>query len=140
MRSSTAGKAKRSKAPEPSFPERVLAIVRKIPRGKVLTYGQVAALLGLPRAARVVGGVLFRLDPGTQVPWQRVLNAQGKLSTYRVGCGEEQRRRLEAEGVAFNREGAIDLKRHQWWPPARLLQTWEVEADLAASLNRRWGW
>ncbi|MDL1873266.1 MGMT family protein [Deltaproteobacteria bacterium PRO3] len=140
MRSSTAGKARTPKTEGESFAEKVLAVVAKIPRGKVLTYGQVATLVGSPRAARIVGGVLFRLGPESRLPWQRVINAQGKLSTYRVGSGPEQRRRLEAEGLKFNREGAVDLKRHQWWPPERLLKAWELDEDLVASIHRRFGW
>jgi len=141
MRSSDAGKAKKTRdSAKGLFPDRVLAVVRKIPRGKVLTYGQVATLVGVPRGARVVGGVLFRLGPGSRLPWQRVINAQGKISTYRVGMGHEQRRLLEAEGLSFNRDDAIDLKRHQWWPSPRLLKEWAVEDDLAAEVNRRIPW
>ena len=140
MRSSKGGKVPKNKAPGQAFAEKVLAVVRKIPRGKVLTYGQVATLVGSPRASRIVGGVLFRLGPGTRLPWQRVLNTQGKLSTYRVGCGTEQRSRLEAEGLSFNREGAIDLKRHQWWPSARLLKTWALDEDLIAAIEHRFRW
>ena len=140
MRSSAAGKARKIKKEGEAFADQVLAVVRKIPRGKVLTYGQVAALVGSPRAARIVGGVLFRLGSASRVPWQRVLNAQGKLSTYRVGCGEEQKKRLQAEGLRFNREEAIDLKLHQWWPTPRQLKEWRVNDDLAASIHQRFGW
>lgn len=143
MRSSTVGKvrkAKKTMSEGESFVDKVYAVVAKIPRGKVLTYGQVATLVGSPRASRIVGGVLFRLDPATRLPWQRVINAQGKLSTYRIGCGDEQRRRLEREGLKFNREGAVDLKRHQWWPPERLLKSWALDEDLIASIHRRFGW
>lgn len=140
MRSSTAGKARKIKTAAESFAERVLAVVAKIPRGKVLTYGQVATIVGSPRASRIVGGVLFRLGPNSRLPWQRVINAQGKLSTYRVGCGPEQRQRLEAEGLKFNRKGAIDLRRHQWWPSERLLRSWELDEDLIVSIHRGYGW
>lgn len=140
MRSSTAGKVRKAKSEGESFADRVLTVVAKIPRGKVLTYGQVATIVGSPRASRIVGGVLFRLGPESRVPWQRVINAQGKLSTYRVGCGPEQRKRLEAEGLKFNRDGAIDLSRHQWWPPERLLRSWELDEDLIVSIHRRFGW
>lgn len=140
MRSSNVGQAKKNKKASRAFPDRVLAVVKKIPRGRVLTYGQVATLVGVPRGARVVGGVLFRLGPGSPLPWQRVINAQGKLSTYRIGMGHEQKRLLEAEGLHFNREEAVDLKRHQWWPSPRLLKEWAVEDDLAAAVNRRIPW
>jgi len=140
MRSSIAGKARKVKGEGENFATQVLAVVRKIPRGKVLTYGQVAALVGSPRAARIVGGVLFRLGKKNKVPWQRVLNAEGMLSTYRVGCGEEQKNRLQAEGLRFNGEGAIDLRSYQWWPTARQLKEWKVADDLAASIHQRFVW
>ncbi|MCE9624596.1 MAG: methylated-DNA--[protein]-cysteine S-methyltransferase [Deltaproteobacteria bacterium] len=140
MRSSTAGKARKVKGEGETFATQVLEVVRKIPRGKVLTYGQVAALVGSPRAARIVGGVLFRLGKKSKVPWQRVLNARGMLSTYRVGCGEEQKKRLQAEGLRFNRQEAIELERYQWWPTARQLKAWRVDDDLAASIHQRFGW
>jgi methylated-DNA-protein-cysteine methyltransferase related protein len=94
------------------FP-RVYAAVRAIPRGRVATYGQVAALLGVSRGARAVGWALRVLDPGQErrVPWHRVVGAGGRIS-LRPGRGPaEQRRRLRAEGVRF-RNGQVDLRRH----------------------------
>ena len=75
--------------PKNLFQQRVLEIVRAIPRGHVLTYGQVAALADTPRAARQVGRILYA--SGRTVPWQRVINSYGGLSTYKVGSGELQR-------------------------------------------------
>lgn len=96
----------------PSFYEAVWALVRRVPRGKVVTYGQVASWLGSPRAARAVGYAMFNVhDP--DVPWQRVINSQGRIS---IGGAlhrpELQRQLLEAEGVDFDAEGRVDLKRH----------------------------
>jgi methylated-DNA-protein-cysteine methyltransferase-like protein len=95
--------------------ERFYAVVRKIPRGRVATYGQVAELAGLPGFARQVGWALHVLRPGTRVPWQRVVNARGSCS-LRPGSGAEfeQRRRLEREGVEFEPGGRIDLQRFCW--------------------------
>ncbi|MBF2052379.1 MAG: MGMT family protein [Candidatus Sericytochromatia bacterium] len=101
-----------------SFRERVLVLVSQIPAGQVATYGQIAALAGSPRAARQVGGVLSALPPDTAVPWQRVINRQGSLSTWRKGCGELQQALLEAEGIVFNASGACDLSRYGWAGPA----------------------
>jgi methylated-DNA-protein-cysteine methyltransferase-like protein len=99
----------------PTFRERVLALVRLIPPGRVATYGQLALLAGRPRSARQVGTVLRGLkDDDGEVPWQRVVNADGKLSTYKVGAGELQRALLEAEGVRFDRDGRCDLRRLRW--------------------------
>lgn len=101
------------------FRDRVLAVVEAVPSGKVVTYGQVALLAGAPRAARQVGMVLHGLREPHRIPWQRVINAQGKISTYRIGSGELQRALLEAEGVEFDGEGRVDLDRFRWDPDPR---------------------
>ncbi len=98
------------------FRERVVAVVRAIPRGRVLTYGQVAFLIRSPRGARQVGRVLYQLGPLSSVPWQRVVNRFGGLSTYKIGTGELQRRRLQAEGIRFTADGTVDLQTYQWHP------------------------
>lgn len=103
-----------------SFRERVLELVRLVPEGQVTTYGTIARLAGSPRAARQVGMVLRGLKEHEEVPWQRVVNAQGGLSTYRVGCGELQRALLEAEGVRFNAQGLCDLQAFGWQPSGDL--------------------
>lgn len=82
----------------------------------MVTYGQVALLAGAPRAARQVGMVLNGLREPEDVPWQRVINSQGKLSTYKIGAGELQRALLEAEGVEFDNQGRVDLNRFRWDP------------------------
>ena len=98
--------------------ERVYAVVRRIPRGRVATYGQVAALAGRPGQARFVGYALHALPDGTAVPWHRVINAQGRLSTGRGAPGGSlpQRVRLEAEGVRFDGAGRCALARYRWAP------------------------
>jgi methylated-DNA-protein-cysteine methyltransferase-like protein len=91
----------------------VYAAVRKIPRGRVLTYGQVARLLGVPRGARAVGWALRALSATEErrVPWHRVVGAGGRIS-LRAGPGPElQRRLLRREGVRF-RHGLVALERH----------------------------
>jgi len=145
MRSSIVGKVqknkrRRAKPGLATFVDKVLLIVRKIPRGKVLAYGHVAALAGVPRAARMVGGILFREGSRKRLPWQRVINAQGRISTYRVGIGEKQRALLEAEGHVFDRSGALDLKAFLWWPPRQLLKKLQVDEDLARSIQLRIDW
>jgi methylated-DNA-protein-cysteine methyltransferase-like protein len=91
---------------------RVHALVRRVPRGRVVTYGQVAALLGVPRAARLVGQAM-RVCPA-DVPWHRVVNGRGTISRRGDGSGMlSQRILLEGEGVRFAR-GRIDLGRHLW--------------------------
>ncbi|GAA5535155.1 MGMT family protein [Deinococcus aluminii] len=110
-----------------TFRERVLALVARIPPGRVMTYGQLALLAGQPGAARQAGYVLNTLAGGGELPWQRVINAQGRVSTHKLGFGDMQERLLEAEGVTFDASGRCDLARLQWWPveedapPERLL-------------------
>ncbi|WP_221090182.1 MGMT family protein [Deinococcus aquaedulcis] len=102
--------------PAPGFRDRVLALVAQIPRGRVMTYGQLALLAGQPGAARQAGYVLNSLMEGSDLPWQRVINAQGRVSTHKVGFGDLQEGLLRAEGVTFDESGRCDLARLQWWP------------------------
>lgn len=114
-----------------AFNDRVYALVRQIPRGKVLSYGKVAQLLGVPRGARAVGWALHELgnNPHVQdVPWQRVINAQGYVSIKSIENGAMvQRARLEAEGVIFDESGRVDMKRFGWavseWEALALLES-----------------
>jgi methylated-DNA-protein-cysteine methyltransferase related protein len=96
--------------------ERIYAIVRKIPRGKVTTYGTVAKLAGLDGQARLVGYALSALRDGTSVPWHRVINAQGRLSLELAASssGTTQRLRLEREGVPVDAAGRVSLERFGW--------------------------
>lgn len=96
----------------------IYAVVGRIPAGRVATYGQVAALAGLPGRARLVGYALNALAGGSTVPWQRVVNAQGRISPRSCGSDAdmEQRLRLEHEGVNFDASGRIPLERFLWRP------------------------
>lgn len=93
---------------------KVWSTAKTIPRGRVTTYGQLAAAAGFPRAARLAGFALKNTPPGMKLPWHRVLNAQGKVSfAPRSAPWREQRRRLAAEGVVFL-GGRVDLARYGW--------------------------
>jgi methylated-DNA-protein-cysteine methyltransferase-like protein len=104
------------------FNQQVWDIVRRVPSGKVITYGQVASVAGVPpgvgadeyRAwgARWVGSAMAACPD--DVPWQRVVNSQGKISLRESGGGDTQRQRLEAEGIEFDANGRIDLRRFGW--------------------------
>ncbi len=96
------------------FKERVYDLVAHIPEGRVMTYGQIAALCGSPRAARIVGGVAH-FGP-EDLPWHRVVNKQGGLAGAFPGGRSEQAARLAAEGVAVNAEGRMDVQALLWWP------------------------
>ncbi|MFQ5677074.1 MAG: MGMT family protein [bacterium] len=88
----------------PSLFEKIYEIILRIPKGKVATYGQVAALAGNPRAARMVGWVLNAHPGNSDLPWQRVINASGKSSLPTEAKRKLQRALLEAEGIVFEDE------------------------------------
>jgi len=94
----------------------ICAVIRRIPKGWVATYGQVAARAGLPRRARLVGHVLQQLDPATDIPWHRVVNARGAVSysPSRNGGDALQRRLLEKEGIEFDDNDRFNLERFRW--------------------------
>lgn len=98
--------------------QQIYQLVRQIPPGQVATYGQIAALLGRPRHARQIGYALYRVAPDADVPWQRVVNAQGMIShsPQRQGSDDLQRILLEQEGITFNRQGKLELRRYRWQP------------------------
>jgi methylated-DNA-protein-cysteine methyltransferase related protein len=109
----------------PPFYRLVYRVVRRVPRGKIVTYGQVAAILGQPRGARAVGMALgaLRDAPLADVPWQRVINAAGRCSHRDGFWAGIQREMLEDEGVRFDRHGKVDLKRARWQGPRREWRT-----------------
>jgi methylated-DNA-protein-cysteine methyltransferase-like protein len=94
----------------------ICAVIRRIPAGWVATYGQIAAMAGLKRRARLVGRILQRLEPGSDVPWHRVVNAKGEVSRglSRNGGDIRQQRLLEQEGVEFDDKGRFNLERYRW--------------------------
>jgi methylated-DNA-protein-cysteine methyltransferase-like protein len=110
-----------------AFYESIWDLVRQIPAGKVTTYGRLASLLPPPagmsenayrvRGARMVGGAMAACP--ADVPWQRVINSQGKVSLRKGGGGEEQRRLLEAEGVLFDEKERVDLSEFAWEGPSQ---------------------
>jgi len=97
--------------------QRIYSVVKEIPKGRVATYGQVAALAGRSGHARQVGYALHALPEGSGVPWHRVVNARGEVSLRaRPGPGDLQKFLLEAEGVVFDASGRIPLKQYRWEP------------------------
>jgi methylated-DNA-protein-cysteine methyltransferase-like protein len=103
---------------------RIYSIVRRIPKGRVATYGQIAWLAGIPRQARQIGYALAALRDHRPVPWHRVVNAKGEIS-QRSEPGFEARQRLllEREGVAFDAKGRISLSRFLWRPSVAMRHT-----------------
>ena len=97
--------------------QRIYAVVRRIPKGRVATYGQVAELAGMAGHARQVGYALHALRSGSDVPWHRVINAKGEVSRRAEPLDEEiQRCMLESEGLARDMRGRFPLKQYQWQP------------------------
>jgi methylated-DNA-protein-cysteine methyltransferase-like protein len=96
--------------------ERYYEVIRRVPRGRVATYGTVAREAGLPGRARQVGYALAALPDAADVPWQRIVNARGEVSPRSAALGYEQLQRslLETEGVEFDARGRIDLDRFGW--------------------------
>jgi methylated-DNA-protein-cysteine methyltransferase-like protein len=99
---------------DPNFRERVEVLVAQIPEGRVMTYGQLAALCGSARAARVVGGIAHFGDP--TLPWQRVVNKGGGLAAGYPGGRQGHAEHLQSEGIAVSDDLKIDVDELLWWP------------------------
>jgi methylated-DNA-protein-cysteine methyltransferase-like protein len=111
----------------------VYALVHACPPGRVTTYGWIAAAVGYPRGARLVGWIMNETPKGAGVPAQRVINSKGELSgSWAFGQKGRMRELLEAEGVTFTAAGRVDMKRYGW-DPTRDLSAQEREAILAGS-------
>ena len=112
------------------YRERVYAVVRQIPVGSVMTYGQLAVILGEGYTARTIGYVMHGAEDG--VPWHRVINSQGKCSTGRLTIPMNlQQEILEAEGVVFSEKGKCELVEFRWFP-----EGFEPDGDEQISLFR----
>jgi methylated-DNA-protein-cysteine methyltransferase-like protein len=110
------GEARRTADEPEGYRERVYELVRRIPAGRVMTYGQIADILGAGYTARTVGYVMH--GPPADVPWQRVINSQGGCSTTRFLLPpDKQQRMLETEGVKFDDKSRCNLKKYRWSPP-----------------------
>lgn len=94
------------------FKELVIKIVKTIPEGRVMTYGQIATLAASPRAARQVAAIL---RGEKDLPWHRVINAEGRVSTHKLGFGDLQEALLKRENIVFS-DGKLDLNKYRWRP------------------------
>ena len=99
---------------ESDFRGRVEAVVGQIPRGRVMTYGQLAALCGNARAARIVGGIAHFGNPA--LPWQRVVNKSGGLAAGYPGGRAAHAEQLRSEGVAVSEDMRVEVEKLLWWP------------------------
>jgi methylated-DNA-protein-cysteine methyltransferase-like protein len=138
-------RARRGEASRPRIFVVIWEVVARIPRSRVATYGQVARMAGLPGGARTVGWAMRALPDelrigGRPVPWQRVINAEGRISARRGARGDDgslrQAAALRREGIAVSRGGAIDLERHHWSGRKERGRS-SVGAPSARAANRR---
>jgi methylated-DNA-protein-cysteine methyltransferase-like protein len=122
--------------PDRNYRERVYKIVRRIPRGKVMTYGQIAYMLGEGYTPRTVGFVMHGADENS-TPWHRVINSQGRCSTGRLVLpSDKQQRMLEREGVIFDQSGRCDLESYLWQPRRRNIAKKEMLKGRAVLYKR----
>ena len=112
----------------PTFRETVYRIVRSIPHGRVMTYGQVSLLCGFPRRARLVGHALHVAPP--DVPCQRVVNRLGSLAACYPGGQLGHKQDIEREGIAVAEDFTIDIEKHKWWPGEELLSDLELSPEM----------
>ena len=101
---------------EPVFYQRVVKLIKSIPEGRVATYGQIAEYAGNAKAARQVAYILHSSSEKENLPWQRVINIKGRISMKKGRGYELQKRLLEEEGIIFDQDDCIDLKRFLWQP------------------------
>jgi methylated-DNA-protein-cysteine methyltransferase-like protein len=116
---------------EPSFRDRVYELVLRIPRGRVMSYGLVARVLGAGYDARAIGNIMHATPKDDRnIPWHRVINAQGGCSTAGLTTPPDlQQRLLEAEGVVFNDKGRCRIETYLWIPPEYEAETRKENAD-----------
>jgi methylated-DNA-protein-cysteine methyltransferase-like protein len=106
---------------EKNFFQKVIKLIKKVPYGKVTTYGTIATIAGSPRAARIVGGILNGQTERFDLPWQRIINRDGYLSIKNglIDSKKLQKQLLEQEGVEVSEEFVVDLERYGWWGEER---------------------
>jgi methylated-DNA-protein-cysteine methyltransferase related protein len=119
------------------FRERVWEILRCVPSGRVVTYGQLALLAGHPRAARQVGWIAHAGGP--DLPWQRVVNRAGGLASGYRGGRAGHKRELQRDGVRVRADLTVDLRRYQWWPNARTCARLRLPDEVRAIVLSRGG-
>lgn len=104
-----------------SFSHRVKEIIKRVPRGKVATYGQIAALAGNHRAARQVAWILHSSSQRDSLPWHRIVNRRGRISIQQTSGYETQKLLLKIEGIEFDENDSINFKKYLWYPSKNLV-------------------
>jgi methylated-DNA-protein-cysteine methyltransferase-like protein len=123
-----------------AFMEKVVAVIQSVPSGSVVSYGQVAAYVGVPRAARQVGRTLRVLE-GVDLPWWRVINAEGRITIRGNWHNDKviQRKLLESEGVQVGDDFVVDMKKYRFIAGSSLLQQFHLSEDYIVLLRAKYG-
>ncbi len=112
------------------FKEKVVQIVNAIPYGKVVSYGQVAVMAGVPRAAIQVGSVLNKLEAEVEVPWWRVINNSGRITIKgSIFTPQDQQDKLEEEGIEFVEQFKCEIENYRWRPDEKKLKEFKLEDE-----------
>lgn len=122
------------------FKEAVIKVIQLVPKGKVVSYGQVAVYVGVPRAARQVGWILRTIDPSIQIPWWRVINNAGRITIKgnKYNDAHLQKKLLESEGVEVNGDFTLDIKKHRFIANDRLLKKFGLPDDYVEYLHTKY--
>lgn len=122
------------------FKDRVVKIIRLVPRGKVVSYGQVALYVGVPRAARQVGWIMRSLETKVDMPWWRVVNNAGRITIKGNFYNDPplQKKLLEAEGIPIAEDYTFDIKKYRFHPSSELLKEMELEDEYIKMLHEKY--
>jgi methylated-DNA-protein-cysteine methyltransferase-like protein len=120
------------------FKDGVIKVVSLVPKGKVVSYGQVALYVGVPRAARQVGWTLNRLEEKVSIPWWRVVNNKGRISIKGSKCSANQQRKLlEKEGVKVSKNLTFDIEKYRFTPDKTILNELELDRSYLDLISRK---
>jgi methylated-DNA-protein-cysteine methyltransferase-like protein len=123
------------------FTQKVIQVIQSIPKGKVVSYGQVAAYIGIPRAARQVGWILRSLEEGVSMPWWRVVNNTGRISIEGNlhNDKELQKKLLQQEGVAVNDDYILNIEKYRFIADNELLVKWQLPKEYREKILEKYG-
>ena len=123
------------------FTQKVIQVIQSIPKGKVVSYGQVAAYIGIPRAARQVGWILRSLEDGVSMPWWRVVNNTGRISIEGNlhNDKELQKKLLQQEGVAVNEDYILNIEKYRFIADNELLVKWQLPKEYREKILEKYG-
>ena len=123
------------------FTQKVIQVIQSIPKGKVISYGQVAAYIGIPRAARQVGWILRSLEDGVSMPWWRVVNNTGRISIEGNlhNDKELQKKLLQQEGVAVNEDYILNIEKYRFIADNELLVKWQLPKEYREKILEKYG-